>query len=175
MGIVLVAVASRSKSCQKVEESSKSPKSRKGLKNLQRPSVRKNIYQSTNPPSIGYEELNLPLKSLTVFRAYFAWPNSSLDTIFESITDKAKRVELLMLCRVFPRGARKIFEPRTLESFTSCNQRSIYTKVCLRSARLPSATSALGYTPGTSTSRRLENSLRTFSFRYFSSRDTLQM
>ena len=37
------------------------------------------------------------------------------------------------------RGARKIFEPRTLESFTSCNQRSLCTKVCLQNARLPSA------------------------------------
>ena len=44
----------------------------------------------------------------------------------------------------------------------------------LRSARLPSATSALGCTPGTLASRRLENSLRTSSFRYFSSGYTLR-
>ena len=72
-----------------------------------------------------------------------------------------------MLCRVFFRGARKIFESRTLESFTSCNQRSLYTKVCLQNTRLPSATSALGYTLGTSTSRRLENLLRTSFFHCF--------
>ena len=36
-------------------------------------------------------------------------------------------------------GARKIFEPKSLESSTSCNQRSLCTKVCLQNARLPSA------------------------------------
>ena len=36
-----------------------------------------------------------------VFQALFAGPRSSLDTIFEEITNKAKRVELLMLCHVF--------------------------------------------------------------------------
>ena len=59
---LMVAVASRSKSCQKVKESSKSPKNLKGLKNLQRPSVRRNVYRSTDPPSIRYEELELPLE-----------------------------------------------------------------------------------------------------------------
>ena len=39
----------------------------------------------------------------------------------------------------FSRKARKIFEPRTLESFTSYNQRSLCTKVCLQNAHLPSA------------------------------------
>ena len=43
----------------------------------------------------------------------------------------------------FPREARKIFEPRTLESFTSCNQRSLCTKVCLQNARPPSTASIL--------------------------------
>ena len=44
----------------------------------------------------------------------------------------------------------------------------------LRSARLPSATSALGCTPSTSASRRLENSLRTSFLRYFNSGDALR-
>ena len=47
----LMVVASWSKSRQKVEKSSKSPKSLKDLKNLQRPSVWRNVYRSTNPPS----------------------------------------------------------------------------------------------------------------------------
>ena len=53
---------------QLVEKSSKSrrivkeSKSFKGLKNLQRPSVRRNVYRSTDPPSIRYEELELPLE-----------------------------------------------------------------------------------------------------------------
>ena len=45
--------------------------------------------------------------ALTVFRALFAGPRSSLDTIFESITNKAKRVELLILCRVFPQRSQE--------------------------------------------------------------------
>ena len=40
----------------------KESKSFKGLKNLQKPSVQRNVYQNTNPPSIGYEELELPLE-----------------------------------------------------------------------------------------------------------------
>ena len=99
-------VASRSKNRQKVEESSKSPKSLKGLKNLQRASVRRNVYRSTDPPSIRYEELELPsdnrLRSLIKsINQSIAGLRSSFDTIFESIIDKAKLVELLMLCHVF--------------------------------------------------------------------------
>ena len=51
-----------------VEKSSKSQrivkesKSFKGLKNLQRPSVPRNVYQSTDPPSIRYKEFELPLE-----------------------------------------------------------------------------------------------------------------
>ena len=54
------AVGKPVKKSSKVEESSKSPKSLKGLKNLQRPSVWRNVYQSTNPSSI--EKLELPLE-----------------------------------------------------------------------------------------------------------------
>ena len=95
VGVVLLA--SRSKSRQKVEESSKVEKSQRPEKS-QRLSVRRNVYQRTNPLSIRYA----PIRALMVFQALFARPRSSLDTIFESITDKAKRVELLMLCHVFP-------------------------------------------------------------------------
>ena len=64
MGLMLVVVllANRSKSRQKVEELSKSPKSFKGLENLQRSSVRRNVYRSTGPWSVRYEELELPLE-----------------------------------------------------------------------------------------------------------------
>ena len=50
---------------QSVKKSSKSRqklKSFKGLENLQKPSVRKNVYQSTDPPSIKYKELEFPLE-----------------------------------------------------------------------------------------------------------------
>ena len=51
-------VKKSSKSRRIVKES----KSFKGLKNLQKPSVRRNVYRSTDPPSIGNEELELPLQ-----------------------------------------------------------------------------------------------------------------
>ena len=43
----------------------------------------------------------------------------------------------------FPKGVRKIFEPRTLKSIASYNQRSLCTKVCLQNARSPFVTSIL--------------------------------
>ena len=42
-----------------------------------------------------------PVRTLTVFQAFFARPRSCLDIIFESITNKIKQVELLMLDCVF--------------------------------------------------------------------------
>ena len=61
------------KKSSEIEKSSKSPKSLKGLKNLQRPSVWRNVYRSTGPPSTK-KKLELPLKLfLTVFRALFCW------------------------------------------------------------------------------------------------------
>ena len=69
--IGLVLLANRSKICQKVEESSKSLKGLKDLKNLQRPSVRRNVYQSTDPPSIENEELGLPLQLSDSFSSSF--------------------------------------------------------------------------------------------------------
>ena len=46
----------------KIEKLSKSLKSLKGLKNLRRLLVRRIVYQSTDPPSIRYKELELSLK-----------------------------------------------------------------------------------------------------------------
>ena len=59
---------------QSIKKSSKNRqklKSLKGLKNLQRPSVRRNIYQSTDPPSIKIRRTRTSLRALTVFRALF--------------------------------------------------------------------------------------------------------
>ena len=111
----LMLVANWSKSCQEVEKSSKSPKSLKGLKKLQRPLVRRNVYQSTNSPSIKYKELKLSLKVWQFF-VLFCWArklsqgcycsnyrqstaNRAADALL--IIDKAKLMELLMLCHVF--------------------------------------------------------------------------
>ena len=88
----LMVVASWLKSRQKVKKSSKSPKSLKGQKNFQGLLVSRIVYRSTDSPS---------KKALTVFRALFAWPRSSLDTTFEAIIVKAKLMELLRLCHVF--------------------------------------------------------------------------
>ena len=58
-----------------IEKLSKSPKSLKGLKNLQRPSVRRNVYRSTSPPST---KTRASVKALTVFRALFAGPKNKV-------------------------------------------------------------------------------------------------
>ena len=85
----------------------------------------------------------------------FAGLKSSLDTTFGSIINQ----EVLASQRLW----HFFFEPDpSAPSFF------------LRSARLPSVTSALGCTPGTSTSRRLENLLRMSSLRYFNSGDALR-
>ena len=111
-------------------------------------------------------------RASTVFQALFAGPRrSSLDTNFESIIDKAKLMELLMLCHVFPISQkRKIFEPRPSPAMT--NNPSA-PSIFLQSARFSSATSALECTPGTSASKRLENLLRMSSLCYFNSGDAL--
>ena len=83
-------VKKSSKSWRIVKES----KSFKGLKNLQRPLVQRNIYQSTDPPSSEYEELK------QFFELFLLGPEAL--SIPWTITNKAKLVELLMVCRVFP-------------------------------------------------------------------------
>ena len=64
-----------------------------------------------------------PIRTLTVFQALFAGPRSSLNIIFELITNKAKRVKLLILCRVFSQRSEEDFKPRMLESFAGCSPR----------------------------------------------------
>ena len=60
---------------------------------LQRLSVWRNVYWGIDPPS---KNSNVG-QTLTVFRALFARPRSSLDTTFRVITDEAKLIELLVL------------------------------------------------------------------------------
>ena len=124
-----MVMASWLKSRQKVEKPQRLEKS-------QRLSVRRNVYRSTNPPSIRYEELELPIRALSVFSSSFAGPRSSVNTTSRAITDKAKLVELLMLCCVFPGGTKKIFKSRTLESFISRNQPSLCSKVLICAAHV---------------------------------------
>ena len=51
------------------------------------------------------------------------------------LTDYTSNGSEIQRAQALVRGARKIFESRTLESFTSCNQRSLCTKVCLQNVR----------------------------------------
>ena len=113
---------SKSKSWRIVKMSEKPQRPEK----LQRSSVWRNVYRSTDLSLIWYKELLALLKPLrsgiisTKFsfltdhtsggpwihkaRALvrFAGPKSFLETTFESITNKRKRVELLMLYHVIP-------------------------------------------------------------------------
>ena len=101
MEVRVVLLASLVKKLSKSRKIVKESKSFKGLKNLQRPLVRRNVYQSTNPPSIRYEELKLPLKLWQFFELFLLGPKSSLEATSASIIDKAKLMELLMLYYVF--------------------------------------------------------------------------
>ena len=46
-------------------------------------------------------------KTLTVFRALFAGPKSSFDTMFKAIIVMVRLAEPLMLCRVFPQRSQE--------------------------------------------------------------------
>ena len=94
---LVVLSASWSKTCQKVEELSNSPKNLKGLKSCKG----HRFGETFTEVPILRQITQTSVRALTVFQALFAGPRSSLDIIFKSITNKAKRVELLILCRVF--------------------------------------------------------------------------
>ena len=65
----VVLLASRSKSHQKVEKLSKVKKPQKPEES-QKSSIRENIYQNTDPPSIRYEKLKLPLALWQFFKLF---------------------------------------------------------------------------------------------------------
>ena len=88
-------MASRSKSRQKVEESSKSPKNLKGLKSCKGHRFKGTF---TKAPVLRQRRTRACVRTLTVFRALFAGPRSYLDTTLASIINKAKLIELLMYC-----------------------------------------------------------------------------
>ena len=60
--MVVVLLGCRSKSCQKVEKVSKSPKKLKDLKSCEHHQFGRTFYQRTNPLSIRYKELELLLE-----------------------------------------------------------------------------------------------------------------
>ena len=83
---------SRQKSRRIVKEPKKLQRSEKSAKDIGSEERLPKHRSSVN------KELELLLKALTVFRALFAVPKSSLDTTFASIIDKGKLIELLMRC-----------------------------------------------------------------------------
>ena len=100
---------------------------------MQRPSVRRNVYRSTDPPSM--KNSSFRYSSLTVFRALFAKPRSSLDTTFGTIIVKGKLMELLMLSRFSPVGRRSSGREHSNPSTDGPSAPSFY----LQDARYPSA------------------------------------
>ena len=103
MLVVVVLLASRSKSCQKVEGSSKSLKNLKGLK-----SCKGHQFGGTfTEAPILRRRTRASIRALTVFQALFARPRSSLNATSTSFIDKAKLMKLLMLCHVVSQGSQK--------------------------------------------------------------------
>ena len=84
------SIKKSSKSRRLVKES----KSFKGLRNLQRPLVRRNVYQNTGLLSTKNSSFYWSSDS---FSCSFARPESSLKAVFASIIDKAQLMELLIL------------------------------------------------------------------------------
>ena len=100
-GAVGKSVKKLSKSRQKSQKIVKEPKKLQGLKNLQRTSVRKNVYQIPILCQLDTRNSNFHQSSVS-FSSSFARLKSFLDITFGAITEMAKLVELLMLCCVFP-------------------------------------------------------------------------
>ena len=102
------------------------------------------------------------VRALTVIRALFAGPESSLKAAFASIIDKAKLMELLMLCHVFSLKEPVFFKLLCTELLSVQRMSSLHYS----SSEMRSKYSAL---------RRLENSLCTPFFPYFNSGDAFRM
>ena len=104
-----------------VEKSSKSQKIIKKFKNLKGLKSRKNHRFGgtfTEAPVLRQRKTRASVKALAVFRALFARPRRSfLDTIFESTINRAKLMELLMLCRVFLQRSQEDLRAKNTQVF----------------------------------------------------------
>ena len=138
------------KSCQKVEESSKSLKSLKDLKNLQRLPVRKNVYQSTDLPSIGYEKLKLLLEFWYFFELFLLGPEALLIPLSDRLsTRQSSPVSISGISSLSP--LHQVFICGTVSLMAGKMLRELYiTKACPMFLR----SSKLSWLP-----RKLENSL----------------
>ena len=117
---------------------------------MQRSSVRRNVYRSTDPPSIRYKELELPLELRQFFELFLLGPEPL--SIPRTITDKAKLMELLMPCHVFPQYK---------EDIRAENTRIIHRPT-------------LGHLSFRALLHRDLSAKRTSSFHFFNSGDALQ-
>ena len=141
---LVVLVASRSKNCQKVEESSKNPKNLNDLKNLQKPLVWRNIYQSTDPPPIRYKELELLLEFRQFFELLLLGPDTLSILLSNWLSTKQTNRTANTLLYVFnqPEEGRSLSQ-KHLNSLPAMFNNHSTPNIFLQSARLPFAILAL--------------------------------
>ena len=143
-------------SVKKLSKSRQKLKSLKGLKNLQRPSVWRNVYRSTDLPSIRYKELELPLELWQFHELFLLGPkklsgghfhfNYQQDTAngacsFDYRQGKANGTADA-LSRLSPVGGRSSSQEHSNPSLAVTNSPST-SSFCLQNVRPPSATSIL--------------------------------
>ena len=127
-------VKKSSKSRQKVEESSKSPKNLKDLKSCKGHRFGGTFTRASILRQLDTRNSSFQLELCQFFQALFAGPKSSLNTTNDYRQGKASgAVDALLR---FSREAKKIFKSKTLESFTSRNQQSLCTKVLICAAHV---------------------------------------
>ena len=104
MGAGVVRVVSQSKSCQEVEELSRSPKNLKGLK-------------SCKGQQFGGMFTKAPILCRKTRAFVLLGPRSSLEATSASIIDKAKLMELLILCHVVLQRSQEDLQAKDTQIF----------------------------------------------------------
>lgn len=118
---------------KKFSKVEKPPKTEK----LQRSLVWKNIYWSTNPPSIEYKEFELPLEVWQFFELLLLGPGALLILHLEQLPIRQKLIELLMLYHIFPPKKPRKSLSWILESFISYDQQLSILSFCLQNKFQP--------------------------------------
>ena len=108
------------------------------------------------------------MRALTVFRGLFARPRGSLDTTFGAIIVKARLIELLMVCHVFPprsQSPHRVFVCKThvfppLNSGNSLRKKTPRLRISLMAGTMSGRMlRELHHDEGTPAPKRLENLL----------------
>ena len=157
---------SRQKSRRIVKEPKRLQRSEKFAKNIGSEERLPKDRSSVN------KKLELPLKTLTVFQALFTGPRSSLDTTFASIIDKPKANRAADTLSRFSLVGGKFSGQEHSNPLPT--QRPSASKVLSAQHTSSLRYFSLEIRSEYSTSRQLENSLRTPFFRYFNSEDALR-